>query len=794
MAAEPTQGGGVGERADMTMYLRTLLLTSNGRAARRGRILPMALSIALVLGSLTALVVGTAPAAGAATLPAGFREEITLSGLTNPTVVRFVPDGRVFVAEKGGRIKVFDSLSDTTPTVFADLSTNVHNFWDRGLLGMTLAPNFPSDPYVYVLYTYDHVLGSSAAPPRWGTGAYSDGCPTPPGATDDGCVVSARLSRLQASGNTMTGSEQVLVEDWCQQYPSHSIGTVEFGADGKLYASGGDGASFNFADWGQDGNPLNPCGDPPGGVGATLSPPTAEGGALRSQDLRTSGDPVSLDGSIIRVDPATGTASADNPLVSNPDANAKRIIAYGQRNPFRFTFRPGTNEIWAGDVGWNTWEEINRIPNPTDSVVENFGWPCYEGPSRQSGYDGANLSICENLYAAGSSAVTAPYHAYNHGNQVVPGESCPTGSSSIAGLDFQFAASNTNYPAEYDGALFFADYSRDCIWVMQKGANGLPAPGLIRTFVAGAANPVNLEIGPGGDLFYADFDGGTIRRIRYTSSVNQPPTAVATATPTSGSAPLTVNFNGSGSSDPNGDVLTYAWDLDGDGALDDSTASQPTYTYTQQGSYTATLRVTDPGGLSDTEAVVISVGNTAPTATIASPGAGTTWRVGDVINFSGSASDVQDGPLPPSALSWQLILHHCPSNCHEHTIQEYAGVASGSFTAPDHEYPSYLELRLTATDSGGLTDTESIRLDPRTVVLSFQTNPGGLQLAVNGATATATFTRTVIIGSSNTVSAISPQTKSKKTYSFSSWSDGGAQTHVITAPAAATTYTARFRG
>jgi hypothetical protein len=120
-------------------------------------------------------------------------------------------------------------------------------------------------------------------------------------------------------------------------------------------------------------------------------------------------------------------------------------------------------------------------------------------------------------------------------------------------------------------------------------------------------------------------------------------------------------------------------------------------------------------------------------------------------------------------------------------------VASGSFTAPDHEYPSYLELRLTATDSGGLTDIESIRLDPRTVVLTFQTSPGGLRLAVNGSEGTATFTRTVIIGSSNTVSAISPQTKGKKTYLFNSWSDGGTQTHVITAPAAATTYTARFR-
>jgi PKD repeat protein/glucose/arabinose dehydrogenase len=777
----------------MSSHRRILPPIGPGRAARRSRILPLAVSVALVLGSLAALVVGTAPAAGAATLPAGFQEEIALSGLTNPTVVRFVPDGRVFVAEKGGMIKVFDSLSDTTPTTFADLRANVHNFWDRGLLGMTLAPNFPNDPYVYVLYTYDHELGSSAPAPRWGTSSsYSDPCPTPPGATADGCVVSGRLSRLQAAGNVMSGGEQVLVEDWCQQYPSHSTGAVEFGADGKLYASGGDGASFNFVDYGQDGSPLNPCGDPPGPVGAALAPPTAEGGALRSQDLRTGGDPVSLDGTIIRVDPATGAAPADNPLAGNADPNARRIIAYGQRNPFRFTFRPATNELWAGDVGWSTWEEINRIPNPTDSLVENFGWPCYEGQNRQSGYDGANLNICENLYAAGPGAVAAPYFAYHHSNRVVPDESCPTGSSSIAGLDFQFAASNTNYPADYDGALFFADYSRDCIWVMHKGSNGLPAPGQIRTFAAGAANPVNLEIGPGGDLFYVDFDGGTIRRIRHTSSVNQPPTAVATATPTSGSAPLTVNFNGSGSSDPDGGALAYAWDLDGDGAFDDATASQPTYTYTAQGSYTATLRVTDPGGLSDTDAVVISVGNTAPAATITAPAAGTTWRVGDVINFSGSASDVQDGPLPPSALSWQLILHHCPSNCHTHPIQSFSG-ASGSFTTPDHEYPSHLELRLTATDSGGLTDTESLRLDPRTVVLSFQTTPGGLQLAVNGATATATFTRTVIIGSSNTVSAISPQTKAKKTYTFGSWSDGGAQTHVITAPATATTYTARFR-
>jgi glucose/arabinose dehydrogenase/PKD repeat protein len=712
--------------------------------------------------------------------------------LTNPTVVRFASDGRVFVAEKRGVIKVFDSLTDTTPTVFADLNVNVYNFWDRGLLGMALAPNFPADPYVYVLYTYDHMLGSQAAAPRWGTpGVYSDPCPTPPGPTDDGCVVSARLSRLQASGNVMTGAEQVLVEDWCQQYPSHSIGTVEFGRDGALYASGGDGASFNWADYGQDGSPVNPCGDPPGGVGA-LTPPTAEGGALRSQDLRTSSDPVTLDGTLIRVDPATGAAMPDNPLIANSDPNAQRIIAYGMRNPFRFTSRPGTDEFWIGDVGWNTWEEINRVLDPNDGVVENFGWPCYEGNGRQPGYDGADLNICENLYSAVPGTVTAPYHAYNHSANVVPGETCPTGSSSVAGLEFEFAASQNSYPTEYDDALFFADYSRDCIWVMRKGADGNPAPGLIRTFVAGAANPVGLETGPGGDLFYVDFDGGTIRRITYPT--NHDPVAVATATPTTGDAPLTVNFNGSGSSDPDPeDQISYTWDLDGDGAFDDSTAPQPTYTYTTTGSYAARLRVTDSHGASATDSVTISVNSPAPTAVINTPAAGTTWKVGDVISFSGSATDGQDGTLPASALSWDLILYHCPSNCHTHPLQQFVGVTSGSFTTPDHEYPSYLELRLTATDSTGLTDTKSVRLDPRTVNLTFSTIPGGLRLAVNGNESTATFSRTVIVGSTNTISAVTPQTKGRKSYSFSSWSDGGAQTHSITAPATNTTYAARFR-
>ena len=683
----------------------------------------------LVLATSLLVAFGQSQSAGAA-LPPGFQESVVFSGLSNPTALRFSPDGRIFVAEKNGRIKVFDSLADTTPTLFADLSTNVYNFWDRGLLGLALDPAFPTQPYVYVLYTYDHELGSTAPAPRWGTpGVLSDPCPTPPGPTADGCVVSGRLSRLQASGNVMVGSEQVLIEDWCQQYPSHSTGSLAFGTDGALYASGGDGASFNFADWGQDGTPLNPCGDPPGTVGSVLSPPTAEGGALRSQDLRTGGDPVSLDGAIVRVNPATGAGLPDNPLAASPDANARRIVAYGLRNPFRINVRPGTNEVWAGDVGWNTWEEINRLVDPGGAPVDNFGWPCYEGNGRQSGYDGANLNICENLYGAGLGAVVAPYFTYNHASQVVAGEPCPTGSSSVSGIDFYEGGP---YPASYDGALFFSDYSRDCIWAMKVNASGDPAPGLLESFVAPAANPVDVQISPAGELFYADFDGGTIRRIQF-AGANQPPVAVASANPTSGAAPLTVNFDGSGSSDPDGNPITYAWDLDGDGLYDDSTAEQPTFIYTQSGSFTARLRVTDSAGASSLSGpIVITVGNTPPTATINAPSGSLTWRVGDVINFSGAGTDPQDGTLPASRLSWSLILNHCPSNCHAHPLQDFVGVASGSFTAPDHEYPSNLELVLTVTDSGGLTSTASVTLQPQTVALTFASSPSGLQLVVNG--------------------------------------------------------------
>jgi hypothetical protein len=211
--------------------------------------------------------------------------------------------------------------------------------------------------------------------------------------------------------------------------------------------------------------------------------------------------------------------------------------------------------------------------------------------------------------------VAAPYYAYQHGVPVVSGETCPTGTgSSITGIAFASAA--TAYPAPYNTALFFADHSRDCIWAMLEGTNGLPDPANRVTFDAGAANPVDLELGPDGNLYYVDLDGGTIRRI---SGPNRSPVAKATATPTSGAPPLTVGFDATGSSDPDGDALSYSWDLDGDGVYGDATSSTPSYTYAQDGQVNVGLRVTDSRGDVGTDSVTITVSGEASTAKITPP-------------------------------------------------------------------------------------------------------------------------------------------------------------------------------
>ncbi|GAA3727769.1 PQQ-dependent sugar dehydrogenase [Plantactinospora mayteni] len=750
------------------------------------RLLPAALALALV----GTPVVVPAPANGAAeprSLPTGFVEEVVFSGLYQPTNVEFASDGRVFVTEKSGILKVFDSFDDPTPTVLADLRASVHNYWDRGLIGLALHPDYPQDPRIYVLYTYDAPIGGTA--PTYGTEeSIDDDCLTPPGPLSDGCVVSGRLSTLVVDGGAV--EEDVLIEDWCMPFPSHSVGNLVFGRDGMLYASGGEGANFAWTDYGQDGFPAddttpdNPCGDPPLPAGTELVAPDAEGGALRAQDVRTSGDPATLDGAIIRIDPDTAEAPPDNPMADSADANTRRIIAYGLRNPFRFTLRPGTDEVWSGDVGWDEWEEINRV---TRDGVPNFGWPCYESARPMPDYAAVGLTLCERLYDGTDEPATEPYYTYNHRAPLVPGEPCSQGSSSIAGLAFYPGGS---YPDDYDNALFFTDHNRKCVWVMRAGADGLPDPAGVQVFAFGEFGSTELQIGPGGDLYSVDLMGGRILRYVYREG-NHPPVAAFTVDPDSGTAPLAVRLDASASSDPNGDPLTYQWDLDGDGGYDDATGVTASHTYQENGTVTVGLRVDDGRGGTDTAGWPIQVGNTRPTVSIDAPLPTTTWSVGEEVRYAASATDAEDGTLPDSAYQWSLVIQHCPSDCHAHEITRRSG-RTGSFNAPDHEYPSHLELRLTVTDSGGLTSSTSLPLHPKTVDITLASSPPGLALSAFFEVVPAPFTRTVIAGSSLAITAISPQEVDGRVYEFESWSDGGAQVHNITAPADPTTYTATF--
>jgi hypothetical protein len=183
--------------------------------------------------------------------------------------------------------------------------------------------------------------------------------------------------------------------------------------------------------------------------------------------------------------------------------------------------------------------------------------------------------------------------AYDHAQPVVNGDGCATGSSSITGVAFYEGGL---YPDSYDGALFFADYARRCIWVLPPGADGNPDPNARAAFVPGAAGPVDLTIGPAGDLFYVDIWGSKIHRIQYTEG-NRAPVAAVKAAPAAGKAPLAVRFNASTSADPDGDTdLHYTWDLDGDGAFDDASGVEVTWAFATAGDHLVQMRVTQANG------------------------------------------------------------------------------------------------------------------------------------------------------------------------------------------------------
>jgi glucose/arabinose dehydrogenase len=466
-----------------------------------------------------------------------------------------------------------------------------------------------------------------------------------------------------------------------------------------------------------------------------------------------------LEGKMLRIDPSSypNIIPPDNPFVNTSGARGE-IWARGLRNPFTFAIDRVTGKMFINDVGAGSWEEVNL-----GAKGANYGWPNCEGACSNSNYQN-------------------PAYTYSH-----------TEASCVAGGVFYRA---NQFPNEYVGDYFFADYTEDWIRRLDVATNQ------VTTFATRLnKGPIDLDIGPEGSLYYlslsnssaepSGFDG-KIYKINYVGSGNRTPIAVASANPTFGAAPLTVSFSGEGSSDPDGDPLTYTWNFD-DGSAN-KTGKNVTHVYNTNGKYNAKLTVDDGrGASSESEILEINVG-AAPVATITSPAEGALYAGGDNISYSGSGTDAEDGTLPASAFSWTVIFHH-----DEHThpfLGPIDGVKSGSFVIPHTGETAdnvFYRIMLNVTDSDGLTNTTSRDILPRKSTFTLDSDPPGLQLHLDGQPKTAPLSIVGVVGITRTISAPSPQALNGQTYEFVSWSDGEAQTHSFDTPEVNTTYLATYR-
>ncbi len=538
-----------------------------------------------------------------------------------------------------------------------------------------------------------------------------------------------RLSRFTANATLTTtnlNTEVVLYQDPQNADTEHHGGAIVFGNDGKLYFTTGD----HF-----QGSP--------------------------SQSLTTPR------GKIHRIN-LDGTVPTDNPFYDGNGPNVDSIWALGLRNPFRAYYDAPTGRLYVGDVGGNdaatAKEEVNL-----GAAGANYGWPNNEGPC--------------------ASPCKSPLYSYPHNGR----DAAVTGG---------FVYHGTQYPSSYQGSYFFADYAQN--WIKRLTFDASGNVNGVFNFEPLDGSPdgpygdiVYLTEGPDGALYYIDlgysdtsgtFGLSKIRRIRYLSG-NLAPIAVASANPTAGPAPLAVSFSSTGSSDPEGQTLTYAWTF-GDGGT--STAANPSHTYSQPGQYSARLSVSDGVNTTLSTPISISVGS-PPTATILSPQDGSLFVAGDVISYSGDGTDPDVGTLPASAFTWTIDFLH---EGHVHPGAAQTGVKSGTFTIPTsgHDFSGNTRYRitLTVTDSTGLTDTRSVLIYPRKVNLSFSTVPAGLTLYLDGIAKTTPFVYDTLTGFSHTVEARN-QVSGGTSYTFGSWSDGGAQTHTIVVPASDQSYAATFQ-
>lgn len=607
--------------------------------------------------------------------PLEFQKSLVVGdGLDGPSGFEIAPDGRIFILERGGLIKIVKN-GQLLPQPFADLPSEATG--DRGLIGIAFDPAFGvANHYVYFYYTGHDLLN--------------------------------HLVRFDAAEDVGADGPYQLFATQSPSQMLHVGGSIRFGPDGKLYFAVGDNGD------GENAQRLN-----------------------------------NPHGKILRINP-DGSIPPDNPFYGQPDKLAA-IWAYGFRNPWRFQFDPATGEMYGGDVGNYTWEELNHIVRGG-----NYGWPRAEGPC-----------------TANCTGLIEPIHAYNHNGQSNAVTSGPIYRGGV-------------FPTEYQGNLFFGDYAAGFIKRAKLDASGNITSVIDFDTQAGAVT--DLKVAPDGALYYITYWPGALYRVTY-NTTSHVPVANASADVTKGVQPLTVHFSSAGSVDPDGDPLSYLWTF-GDGTT--STEANPTKDYLVKGVYTVRLTVTAAGDSIPATPIVIQVG-VPPTLTVATPAEGQLYRAGDTISYNAFATDAAGFDLNDAGIKTVVRLHH---GTHYHPFVGPLTGRAGSFVVPttgEASADTSFELTVTATDSNGLSTSKVVTVRPRKSQLTFATSPPGLNLQLDGIPITTPHSVQGVAGFQRSLVAPVITTAADGTMlQFAGWSDGGTIRHTITTPDADTTYTATY--
>ncbi len=726
---------------------------------RLSRLIPFVITFLLVTLALS----DSAPvlAATPLILPTGFVDEPAFpSGneLLAPRAFTFTPDGRILALERGSAASPDSNFSSIR--VFkngAILPTRAYTLdtcgdAERGALGIAVDPDFANNGYIYVYYTRQATSGSAC-----GYDTFVNGISTGP---------RNRISRLTMSGDIVTpGSEVVLIDSIMTDVGYHNGGDLHFGLDGYLYASTGEGG---YSWTSTDKNLLNgkiirilPTAGPAGGYTTTGNPYDTEPGARYCSTIA----------------PFT---EGQNP------GTCREIFAKGFRNPFRFTIQPtmagipNTGSPFVGDVGGGVWEEIDQVQSGLD-----YGHPVREG------YCPGGV-LCSPPYGNGGYA--NPVYAYAH-------KAVNTNfDSAVIGGDFYIGTAG--YPAAYVNNYFFSDFARGFIdRLVYSSGQWVRA-----AFATGGNGIVGLKRGPDGNLYYLAFTSETlrldgIRRIRYTGSSNQRPTAQISVSPLSGPLNTVYTFSAVGSTDPENNIpFSYFWDF-GDGTTATTTTPTTTHTYASATNEIASVTVTDhgvPAMNSAPATITVYPGNTAPSGTMVLTNAtdnarsqAFTFYAGDTWNFSSTGITDDDMGNPP-VVTWEIVFHH---RSHTHPFIPLVQGNSGQFILPNTgelDPVIWYRVHLYLTDSRGQR-TEIIKdINPITRVVTFDSVPGGGKVTIEGATFTTPLSLTRVVGMHFAATVPSPQTIAGVSYSFQSWSQGGNQQQTMTVPAVDTTYMVNF--